>query len=164
MKHLRIACCSFRHAPVIYARQAWLLDAHRSLEGKIHIVAWLGVILWPHQCGWAFVAAFVVAFVAASYRGCISLAALVAALEAAFVAASRLSKTNQANVRRSCKSEKLAKQECCGLVCESTHLFISAHHQLIACASDCSQIPMPSAELQEMVIWTSVRQGVCSTS
>ena len=95
---------------MIYARQAWLLDAHRSLEGKIHIVAWLGVILWPHQCGWAFVAAFIVAFVAASYRGCISLAALVAALEAAFVAASRLSKTNQANVSKSCKSEKLARK------------------------------------------------------
>ena len=29
-----------------------------------------------------------------------------------------------------------------------THLFLSAHHQLMACASDCSQISMPSAELQ----------------
>jgi len=46
------------------------------------------------------VAALVVAFVAASHRGCISVAALVAAYEAAFVAASRLSKENQANVSK----------------------------------------------------------------
>ena len=87
------------------ARRAQITGRQNSRRGmaRCHLVA-------ASVCGWAFVAAFIVAFVAASYRGCISLAALVAALEAALEAASRLSKTNQANVSKSCKSEKLARK------------------------------------------------------